>query len=277
MAIKAVAAALEMPNDTANFVLAAVSSFFILTTVTSRKAESLFRVFMTCCSPIVTAMTLCTRVCIFIRSSFSEAKIPMTPVAVVNRPDKPFTPLITPCKAASSLARIFVWVRRSPMVSANTAALSAISAYSLVFCLPSKRRRAIASCISRSCIERRLVETDALSCSASREERMFLSSCRALVQASISARISSCAFPGARLSYCFFKSLRQDSTYLICSFWAAIRSVMLLDTCSALSPSVSADLPALSMPGESLSLIMNSISTGFIVLSIVIGKIRKGF
>jgi len=29
-----------------------------------------------------------------------------TRVAVVNRPDKPFTPLITPCKAASSLARI---------------------------------------------------------------------------------------------------------------------------------------------------------------------------
>lgn len=52
---------------------------------------------------------------------------------------------------------------------------------------------------------------------------------------------------------------------------------MLLDTCSALSPSVSADLPALSMPGESLSLIMNSISTGFIVLSIVIGKSGKAF
>ena len=62
VAMSAEAAAVEMPSDAASRVLAAVSRFFILTTVTSRKAESLFRAFITCCNPIVMASTLCTRV-----------------------------------------------------------------------------------------------------------------------------------------------------------------------------------------------------------------------
>ncbi|WP_288897724.1 hypothetical protein [uncultured Bacteroides sp.] len=96
-------------------------------TVTSRKAESLLSVLNTCCSPMVIAMTLCTRVCIFIRSSFSEAKVPIMPVATVSSPERPLTPLITPCSPASSCARILVCVRRSPIVSDKVAALEAIS------------------------------------------------------------------------------------------------------------------------------------------------------
>ena len=45
---------------------------------------------------MVMAMTLCTRACTFIRFSFSEAKRDITPVAVVNAPDRPFTPEMKP-------------------------------------------------------------------------------------------------------------------------------------------------------------------------------------
>ena len=38
------------------------------------------------------AITLCTRVCIFAKFSFSEAKSDSAPVAVVNRPARPLTP-----------------------------------------------------------------------------------------------------------------------------------------------------------------------------------------
>ncbi|GFI53912.1 hypothetical protein IMSAGC022_00511 [Alistipes sp.] len=62
VAIRAEAAAFEIPKETASFLLAADNRFFILATVTSRKAESLFRAFITCCKPIVMASTLCTRV-----------------------------------------------------------------------------------------------------------------------------------------------------------------------------------------------------------------------
>ena len=102
MAIRACAAPVEMPKATASRVLAAVSRFFIFTTVTRRKAESLFRVLNTCWSPIVMAITLWTRVCIFARFSFSEAKSDSAPVAVVNRPARPLTPDMNPWRFASS-------------------------------------------------------------------------------------------------------------------------------------------------------------------------------
>lgn len=104
------AAAVEMPRATANLVLAAVSRFFIFTTVTRRNAESLFRVLNTCCRPIVTAMTDCTRACILARFSFSEANSDTAPVAAVNMPDRPLMPDMKPCRLASSLESILVWV-----------------------------------------------------------------------------------------------------------------------------------------------------------------------
>ena len=96
--------------------------------------------------------------------------------------------------------------------------------------------------------------------------RIAFSSARALVHASISARISSCALPGDMVSYCRVRAMRDFSTDAICSFCAAMRSVIPLDTRSARSPRDSADFPALSRPGVRPSLIRNSISTGFIVL-----------
>ena len=141
-------------------------------TVTSRKALSLFSALNSCCSPIVMAMTLCTRACTFIRFSFSEAKRDITPVAVVNAPDRPFTPEMKPCRLASSLARILVCARKSPRVSESSAAFCAICRYSSVFCSPFRRIRAMSFCSSRSWRDRRLLLSLLRFCASVRLSRM---------------------------------------------------------------------------------------------------------
>ena len=197
VAIRACAAPVEIPKATASRALAAVSRFFIFTTVTRRKAESLFRVLNTCWSPIVMAITLWTRVCILARFSFSEAKSDSAPVAVVNSPARPLTPDMKPWRFASSFERIFVWVFRSASVSERSAACCAIFRYSSVSCFPSRRMRAMLSWSSRSCMERRLLLARVFSCSAWSPTRAPFSSSSAFFAAFSSSRAATFAFPGA--------------------------------------------------------------------------------
>ena len=181
------------------------------------------------------AMTLCTRACTFIRFSFSPANSDITPVAVVNAPDRPFTPDIKPCRFASSLARILVCRFTSASVSERCDASAAILRYSSVFCSPFMRMRVIVFCKSRSCIAKRRLLSLFFSCSAVSSVRAPFSSSRTFFAALSSARAAPCALPGASFSYAFCKAFTSSSTCLTIVFCSLILSLRLLFCAAACS------------------------------------------
>ena len=80
--------------------------FFSELSVTSEKALSLLRVCWICCSPIVIAITLCTRSMICCSFSFSAPNNPIAPCATEAAPERPDKPEMRPCIPRWSCARI---------------------------------------------------------------------------------------------------------------------------------------------------------------------------
>ena len=96
--------------------------FFRLLSVTSEKALSLLSVCCICCSPIVIAITLCTRSIICWSFSFSAPNSPIAPCATEAAPDSPDSPEITPCIPRWSCARIVACAEASAHASVRRAA-----------------------------------------------------------------------------------------------------------------------------------------------------------
>ena len=99
-------AAFSMFSAAAALATAFAHHSFTPRNVTRVNAESLFKASDTCCKPMVIAMTDCTLVITFCKSSFSPANNAIAPVAADRPPATPERPEMMPWNCAWSLARM---------------------------------------------------------------------------------------------------------------------------------------------------------------------------